>query len=221
MNPLSTTIGLCLALGGPLLLASFGDKYLGSPKSITNKILQQIILALLLIAVLAIALVWEKQPLSSVGLHPLRWQSIAWGFLFAGFFIFIYSPLLIRAMNKLKLGSFDHGLTELTKLPIWYLILAVVVGGIVEEGLYRGYAIERLSLLIGSYVFGSILVLIAFGLAHLPLWGWGAALTTVISGAILTVFYLWTGELIAVIVAHVITDSVGIIIPAIAQLKKT
>ena len=123
-------------------------------------------------------------------------------------------------MEKLNLGSFETGLTKLVSLPIWYLVLAIAVGGIVEEGLYRGYAIERLSLLTGSYWIGSILALIAFGLAHIPFWGWKAALTTVLSGAILTIFYLWSGEIITVIIAHVVTDSVGIIIPAVSRLRK-
>ena len=137
----------------------------------TSKVWQQIFLAALLIVVLAIALIWERQPLSSIGLHSFSWQSLCWGLIFAGFLVFIYSPLLIWGMEKLNFGSFETGLTKLISLPIWYLVLAIAVGGIVEEGLYRGYATERLSLLTGSYWIGSILALIAFGLAHIPFWG--------------------------------------------------
>ncbi len=220
MNLFSTIIGLCLALGGPVLVASIGYKFLDDSQSIAGKVLQQLFLVALLVGVLAVVLFGERQPLSSIGLHLLRWQSLFWGLIFAVFLVFIYSPLLIWGMKKLNFGSFETGLTKLTSLPIYYLVFAIMVGGIVEEVLYRGYATERLSSLTGSYWIGSILALIAFGLAHIPFWGWQAASTTILSGAILTIFYLSTGELLSAIVAHVITDSVGIIIPALSRLRK-
>ncbi|NJN56392.1 MAG: CPBP family intramembrane metalloprotease [Leptolyngbyaceae cyanobacterium SL_5_9] len=120
-------------------------------------------------------------------------------------------------MQRLNLTGFEGGLSKLTLLPIWYLILAVVVGGTTEEILYRGYATERLSGFTGSYWSGSMLALIAFGLAHVPLWGWTPAFTTVISGSLLTLFYLWTGDLLPCIIAHIVTDGVGIIMPALQR----
>ncbi|MBE9136915.1 CPBP family intramembrane metalloprotease [Nodosilinea sp. LEGE 07088] len=169
------------------------------------------------LGVLGIVLFKENQPLSSIGLQPLRWQSMVWGLAFAGILIFIYSPGLMWAIRQLNFTDFEGGLSKLTQLPIWYLILAVIIGGITEEILYRGYATERLSEFAGSYWTGSILALAAFGLAHIPLWGWQPAVTTVISGGLLTLFYLWTGDLIPCIIAHIITDSVGIVIPALGQ----
>jgi uncharacterized protein len=135
--------------------------------------------------------------------------------MFAGFLSFIYSPLLMWAINKLSLAGFESGFAQLSPLPIWYLLFAVVLGGVVEEVLYRGYATERLSLLTGSYWMGCVLSLIAFGLAHVPLWGWVPAFTTVLSGWLLTLLYLVTGDLLAAIIAHIATDSLGILIPTI------
>lgn len=220
MSNLPTIIGLSIALGGPALIAAFGDKLFGEPETLASKIIQQIALAFLLIAVLGIVSFWERQPLSSIGLHSLRWQSILWGLIFAGFLSFIYSPLIIWGMNLLDFKGFEKGLTKLAPLPNWYLLLAVVVGGIVEEGLYRGYATERLSLLTASYGSGCLLALIAFGLAHVPLWGWIPALTTILSGGLLTLIYLWTGDLLSAIVAHTATDLIGIvIIPTFTRTK--
>lgn len=184
-----------------------------------SKILQQIVLATVFMVVLGIVLFWERQPLSSIGLHSLKWQSILWGLAFAGFLNFIYAPFLVLAIDKLGFTRFEGGLAKLTSFPNWYLVLAVLIGGVVEEVLYRGYATERLSLLTGSYWLGCMLSLIAFGLAHVPLWGWVPAVTTVLSGGLLTLFYLVTGDLLTAIVAHIVTDSAGIIVPKITHSK--
>ncbi len=219
MTSFATITGLCFAISGPVLIASFGTKLFGSPEGLISKVMQQIILAALLITVLGIVIFWERQSLSSIGLHQFQWQSILWGLGFAGFLSFIYSPLLMWAIDQLGLAGFETGLAKLTPLPIWYLVLAVVIGGVVEEVLYRGYATERLSLLTGSYWIGCLLSLIAFGLAHVPIWGWLPALTTVLSGGLLTLLYLGTGDLLTAIAAHIVTDSIGIIMPAITLHK--
>lgn len=212
MSLLPTIFGLCLALGGPLLLASCSDRYFGDSERLPIQIIQQLILIAFCVAILGIVIFWEQQPIGSIGLHSLCWRSILWGVAVAGILIFIYSPLLMWVMDKLGLAGFDSGLAKLSSLPVWYLILAVTIGGVVEEVLYRGYATERLSLLSGSYWMGSIFALLAFGLAHVPMWGWGAASTTVVSGGLLTLLYLGTGDLSSSIAAHIVTDSVGIII---------
>ncbi len=56
--------------------------------------------------------------------------------------------------------------------------------------------------------------------AHVPMWGWGPALTTVVSGAVATVFYIWRRDLVAIMIAHVVTDLAGIvIIPYLTPVK--
>jgi hypothetical protein len=103
MISLATVPGLDLAIAGPKFLAIFGDRLFGNFESLTGKIFQQIVLVLLSIAVLVIVIFWERQPLTSIELHPLRWQSILWGLIFAGFLSFIYSPFIIWAIDLLGL----------------------------------------------------------------------------------------------------------------------
>jgi membrane protease YdiL (CAAX protease family) len=131
----------------------------------------------------------------------------------AVFFIYVFAPLVYWVLRRLELGGFEGGINKLARLPIWYLVLAVFIGGASEEILYRGYAVERISSLSGSYWIGGLVPLLFFGLAHVPMWGWGPALTTFVSGAILTLFYIWQQDLLANIVAHVITDFTGIVMP--------
>jgi len=51
-----------------------------------------------------------------------------------------------------------------------------VTGGIVEDTLYRGYAIERLATITRRRWLGATISVVAFGLAHIPAWGIGFAL---------------------------------------------
>ena len=124
----------------------------------------------------------------------------------------LLGPLLLRLPGWLGLGGFAPTLARLASLPLWYLLLAVLVGGVAEEILYHGYALDRLGILLGSPWFAGLMVVLLFGLGHIPLWGIGQALTTTISGAALTLFFLWHGDLLANIIAHVATDFAGIVL---------
>lgn len=55
-----------------------------------------------------------------------------------------------------------------------------------------------------------------FALAHVPLWGWGPALTTLVSGAIFAGAYAWQRDLFPLIVAHIVTDMAGLVLPRLA-----
>lgn len=213
----ATLVGLLLALAGPSLIALLGR---GS-YTLGSLLLGQALLAGLAAAVIAIVLLWEEQPLSSIGLRRPGWSTLAWGAGMAAFFILLLGPLLLRLPGWLGLAGFAPTLARLSSLPLWYLVLAVLVGGVAEEILYRGYALERLGVLLGSPWLAGLIVVLLFGLAHISLWGIGPALTTTISGAALTLFFLWHGDLLANIVAHVATDFAGIVLhPLLRRLKR-
>lgn len=210
MNRTSPTIvGLVLALVGPVLLASPLGAILGAPESLTTKLLEQLSLWVLFAMVIGIVMLWEKRPLSSIGLR-FQWQSIAWGLLLAAVLIFS-DPLFVWLLEKTGIAGFEEGFAKLRGLPVWFLVLAAATAGVVEETLYRGYAIERLALFVGSYWWAGLIALTAFALVHLPFWGWGPVLTIFMAGALITAFYIWKRDLPACIVAHAVTDAVGLI----------
>jgi len=210
LNFLPSVLGLSIALAGPILLVSPANRILGDRERLLTKVIEQLFLWLLVGLVLTILIVWEKQSLASIGLR-FQWQSFMWGLLLAGVLIFLVSPVLIWMLKKMQLNGFETGLAQLNQLPIWFLIFAVITGGTAEEILYRGYAIARLSLFVG-YGWAGLMALTAFAMVHLPLWGWGPVLTFFISGSLFTGFYLLTHDLLACIVAHIITDSLGLIV---------
>jgi membrane protease YdiL (CAAX protease family) len=94
----------------------------------------------------------------------------------------------------------------------------IVIVAPAEELLYRSYAIARLSDLTGSWLLASIVSVVSLGLAHVPMWGWAPAATTIVSGGIGTVVYLWRRDIVALILAHIATDLYGIVLaPDIAH----
>jgi uncharacterized protein len=211
MKSAPTVLGLCLALGGPILLASPASRALGDPKRLATNLLGQLLLWVLVTLILALVIFWERQPLHSIGLRPLQWQSIIWGLVLAGA-LMLLMPLWAGALSRVGLPpSYEGGLAKLAGLPRWFLVLAAVTAGVAEETLYRGYAIERLSALVGSYGWGGLISLIVLTLAHLPGWGWGPIPIFFISGGLVTLFYIWRQDLLACIIAHAVTDTVGLI----------
>lgn len=216
LNTLSTIVGLTLALAGPPLVALFGTTFTRSD-SLAAHLWGQAALVGLVVAVLGLTLLWEGSAPAALGLRAPTFATLIWGAAITACFTIIVGPMLLRIPGWLGLAGFERALGDLAKLPIWYLVLAVVVGGVAEEILYRGFAVERLAAITGSDGWAAIIVVALFGAAHLPLWGPGPALTTLISGGLLTAFYLWHGDIGANIIGHIATDLAGIVLPLLRR----
>lgn len=169
-----TIPGLFIAMFGPMLVAGIGKQFNQPPGRLIPHLCGLAAVIMIVASVLWIVFRYERQSLSSIGVQPLRWQSVIWGFSLAAFFIFLFAPAADWMLGRLQLGSFDIGIAKHSGLPVWYLIIAVVVGGVGEEILYRGYAVERIAMLTGSYWIGGAVSVLIFGIAHVSMWGWGA-----------------------------------------------
>ncbi|MEP9349479.1 CPBP family intramembrane glutamic endopeptidase [Xanthobacter sp. KR7-225] len=208
-----TWVGLALALLGPGAIALLWGKATGA-QAVTSARASAPWLAafaLLVAAVAGIARCGEDLGWAALGFAGTSVWSVPLGGLLALFFILVFGPLAGRALAASGLGGFEPGQRALAGLPTWYLAMTVVVVAAGEEWLYRGYAIGRLEALTGSAALAGLLSLAAFVAAHLPLWGLGAALSTVVSGGILTAVFLLWRDVSLLIVAHVATDLCGLL----------
>jgi membrane protease YdiL (CAAX protease family) len=170
------------------------------------------IFAALIAAVWAIARFGEGLKLTALGFGRIGWLTAPIAVVLAAFFIFVFGPAAYWFLVTTHFGSFGGGASTLVLLPKWFLILDIVIVAAGEEWLYRAYATERLQALVGRPWLAGALSLAAFGLAHLPLWGPGVALTTLVSGGVFTALYLWRRDVSALILAHVITDLYGLVV---------
>jgi membrane protease YdiL (CAAX protease family) len=216
---LPTLAGLALALGGPALLASPVHRLLGDEDALTTRVVDQLCLLAVVGGVIVIVLFWEARPLASIGWRGVGLASLAWSVALTIFFMWVLLPIEVRVLALLHLGGFETGLAKLSRLPAWFLVFAAIVAGVAEETLFRGYAFDRVAELSHSYMIAGFVTVVLFALVHLRLWGWGPVVAFIVSGAVLTLFFVWRGDLLANIVAHAATDAVGLL-RASTRLRK-
>jgi len=96
--------------------------------------------------------------------------------------------------------------------PLWFRVLAVLTAGVVEEILFRGYAVTRLAQLTGSLLWAAIISGLVFAALHLPVWGAGPSLGFFIGGLATTAFFVWRRDLVAMIIAHVAIDTWALVV---------
>lgn len=201
-----------LALSGLGLIAGVGAWLAPPPQGIVAHAMGLIAIVAVLAWVYAWALRREGYALTRLGFGRLSWLTPVLAFALTLFFTLVYGPFAYWMLNLLGGQDFSAGLARLQQLPTAYLVATIIIVGAAEEMLYRGYAIERLADLTGSYGLAGMVSVAAFFLAHVPLWGWAAASTTIFSGAVLTLIYLWRRDVVTLSLAHIATDLYGIIL---------
>jgi membrane protease YdiL (CAAX protease family) len=210
------TVVLALIFGGPVVIALAT----GPRPTLANGLLGQALLVLLAAAVGWLVLDRLSIPGPALGFAPPNWSTLLWAAGIALVFIFALGRFLMRLPDWLGLKGFQGGLGTLSALPLWYLALAVLIGGVVEEFLYRGAALAVLERAGMDPILAALLASVAFGLAHLPLWGPGPSLSITLSGSIFSALYLFHGDLVANMIAHVAVDAVGILGARVAAARK-
>jgi len=211
-------VGLLVAWGGAMLLVSPVARSLGNSPSLVAGVLGQVALWLLCAVVLCIVVCWEKKPLSSLWLKPFQWRSLVWaGVLMTGS-ITLFFPMTEWARRKLGLPGYTPGMETALAFPMWLRIVAVLTAGVVEETLFRGYAVTRLAQLSRSPLLAISLSSVVFAALHFPVWGAGPSVAFFIGGLATTAFFVWRRDLLAMILAHVAIDMWGLVItPAFSQ----
>lgn len=191
-----------LALLGPPALAAATRWWGGLQPSLTVQVVGQVALSAIAVAVL-ILVRWQRLPLQVMGIRrPDAWTPVvvlvvvlvSWSLLP------VVSGWLIR---RLALSGFETGIASLAAQPTWWQVSVALTSGPIEELLYRGYAVEQFSALTGRRWAGGALAALAFGLAHIPFWGFGPALAANLPfGVVMVLAYMWRRDLVATSAAH-------------------
>src|SRR5579862_5459428 len=205
---ISTTAGLLLALVGPFLTYLLIQALYGPVQSPTRILVATALHWVNFAAVLFIVVAAERRPLASIGVRPYRWWILPLGVV-AGAFIAVSSSFLAEffGLTADKLYA-----TYLQSLSLAMRVLLVITAGVFEETLYRGYALERISILVGSRWLAGAITLLLFTVMHAPAVGWEHLLPVALVGCLVTLLYLWRGDLVLNIVAHTTVDGVGLLL---------
>ena len=206
-------IGLGVAwIGTAILISPTAERLFGNPSNLPMAFAGQGLLWAIAAAVVAIVLFWERRPLASLWLRPFRWHSIAWGFALVAIHYAVIFPISEWVRHAAGLSGFSQGMESVMQFPMSYRITAFISAGVVEELLFRGYTITRLTMLTGNVWLAGAVALVGFAVLHVPYWGWGFAIIGLIGGAVSTAFFIWKKDLLAMMVFHACTDAVGLVI---------
>ena len=164
------------------------------------------------ILILVYVLLVERRPLSSIGLTVPTWKSAAFGVACAVAMIAAMAFCYIVVLPALHLGTDDSQMASVKSLTFGFRLAIIARAAVFEELFYRGFAIERLTELTGLRWLAALISLVAFTFAHLEYWGWAHLLVVTVAGALLTGLYLWKRDLVANMIAHLITDGVGFLL---------
>ena len=153
----------------------------------------------------------EKLPFSSVGLGTYRWtKSLVWGVaITVAIIVFGSIADLIALLARYQTNDFGR---QLTRLPVWILMLTCIRAGFGEELFYRGYAIERLQALGLNRFWAAAVPVLIFSIGH---WtsGWPNIIAALLVGSVLAVFYQWRRDLAANVIGHFLVDFIGVVVP--------
>lgn len=204
---LATGAGLFVALIVPFLTFAAGRIVFGEEQSQARVVSGLIIHWFNLAALIAIVVFGERRSLASIGLRPIRWWTIPAGLL-AGVVITLLSGALVSA---LRLSPDVQFVSYLQSLPFVTRLLLVLTAGVFEETLYRGYALERLTMIWGNKWAAAVVTVAFFTFAHLPVVGIAHLLPVGIVSVLVTLLYLWRRDLILNIAAHATIDAIGLL----------
>jgi membrane protease YdiL (CAAX protease family) len=216
LQKLPTNLALLVALAGPPLFALLGDQRFGEFASLGIQVVLQLLYCALAGFVVWVVVRQEHLPLRSIGVQRPDWSTLVSGVLLCGVVLYVLPLMTAPLLNALGTDGLQARLQQLAPLPVWFRVIVGVTGGIVEETLYRGYALERFATITGRRWLGGTISVVAFGLAHIPAWGIGFALGADLPfGIVMTGFYLWKRDLLANILAH----STGLVVAMLTTVQ--
>ena len=150
----------------------------------------------------------ERLPFRSVGIGTARWsRSLAWGIVLT--VALIIADTIGEVIGILTHYQSNQYVQQFTRLPLWLIIVTCIRGGIVEELFYRGYAIERLTLIGLNRFWATMIPVLIFSLGH---WnaGWLNVVNAFLLGSVLSLFYVWRRDLVANMIGHFLINFITV-----------
>ncbi len=162
----------------------------------------------LALAVLLVVRYLEGEGLGALGLGRLSLRQAVLGVCLAAGMCLMIALLWDFETRIFHLASRTMvDVTTVAQWPLWARFATSLRAGFVEEILFRAYPITRSDRILGLRWPGALAGLLLFSLSHIPYAGAVHALGVVLPlGAVLTLLYLWQGNLTLNIMVHGLCD---------------
>ena len=166
--------------------------------------------------ILFTALRWEGRTLASIGLRKPTWASL--GFAVMGAVAMGGAGGLAAHLVYGMLHQPQHAHAQAAALvngSVIYAVCLAVRAGVIEEILYRGLAIEQLTVLTGLRWLAAFLATALFVVIHALHFDWIQLVPIAAIAIVLVALYLWRHDLWANILAHIAVDAIGLVALAV------
>jgi membrane protease YdiL (CAAX protease family) len=205
------TIGVILTFGLAALLTQLRPAELAPEAGlVTQRLIGEAGWWVLGAAVLAWVIRCERDTLDAIGLKRLSGRALAWG---AAGFVALLALFMTAQVVIASLGARPSApAVSFADIPAWLIVLMALRAGVVEEILFRGYAITRLEAVTGRTWVAATLSLLVFVALHAGSWSPSHLLFVSLAGGALTALYLWHRNLTANIIAHTLFDVAGLLL---------
>lgn len=179
---------------------------------------QQIVIKAVVEIVATLALLygliqWGRVAPEALGVRRLRAASIGWG-LVCFLVTAVLSAIVVYGFAHFGIAQDKGTLAALASHSVPIILLIAAMAAIAEEIVFRAVLISQLETATGSAWLAGLISLVVFAAAHAAGWGPWQILFAAVPGLVLTIFFLWKRDLWICILAHFLTDALGLLAAA-------
>lgn len=156
------------------------------------------------------------EPRERFGVRRVRPATFGWGIL-CFLATAILSAIVVYSAAHFGVGQDRGTLAALASHPVPIILLIAAMAGIAEEIVFRSVLISELEAATGNSWLAGAISLVIFAGAHAAGWGPWQILFAAVPGLVLTIFFLWKRDLWICIIAHFLTDALGLLSAAAAM----
>jgi membrane protease YdiL (CAAX protease family) len=153
----------------------------------------------------------EKKNLASIGLGKFKRRYLGWGVL-VYLLVLVASSISGFVLQSVGLPSLRSLQPMLKGYNFATLFGLFLTGTFLEEVFYRGYLIERMTMLTGHRWVAASVSWFLFTLVHLKFFGFGPTIDVSVLSAALALLYMKEKSIFPCIVVHAINDALAFLV---------